>query len=131
YALLTFLHTRFGIDVIGSKVSAELMLFCANFALQRDFVFTLKRQQETQATDWDSYYRSAFPAARWTRQYTTKALQRILTSFAASERPVSIIEFGGANSCFARALTDSIRTERYYAADLNRLGLSMLTERRD
>ena len=45
YALLTFLNTRFGMDVIGSKISAELLLFCANFALQRDFVFTRKREQ--------------------------------------------------------------------------------------
>ncbi len=41
-----------------------------------------------------------------------------------------MIEFGGANSCFARALT-LIPIERYYAADLNRLGLRMLKERRD
>jgi glycosyltransferase involved in cell wall biosynthesis len=131
YALLTFLHTRFGMDVITSKISAELLLFCANFALQRDFVFTRKREPEAQATDWDSYYRSTFPAARWTRQYTTSALRRILSTFAVSERPVSIIEFGGANSCFARALTEAMPTERYYAADLNRYGLSMLTGRKD
>jgi glycosyltransferase involved in cell wall biosynthesis len=131
YALLTFLNTRFGMDVITSKISAELLLFCANFALQRDFVFTRKREPEARATDWDSYYRSTFPAARWTRQYTTKALQRLLADFAASKRPVSIIEFGGANSCFARALTDAIPTERYYAADLNRYGLNMLAERND
>ena len=60
YALLTFLNTRFGMDVIGSKISAELLLFCANFALQRDFVFTRKREQVISATDWDSYYRSLF-----------------------------------------------------------------------
>ena len=131
YALLTFLHTRFGLDVITSKISAELLLFCANFALQRDFVFTRKREQGFKATDWDSYYRSTFPAARWTRQYTTKALQRILANFAGSGRPVSIIEFGGANSCFARALTECIPTDRYYAADLNQYGLSMLNERKD
>jgi putative flippase GtrA len=131
YALLTFLHTRFGMDVITSKISAELLLFCANFALQRDFVFTRKREADPQATDWDSYYRSTFPAARWTRQYTTRALQRVLSSFADAKRPVSIIEFGGANSCFARALIEAVPTASYYAADLNRYGLSMLNGRTD
>ncbi|MGH9627188.1 MAG: SAM-dependent methyltransferase, partial [Bryobacteraceae bacterium] len=42
-----------------------------------------------------------------------------------------IIEFGGANSCFARAITESVPTGSYYAADLNRFGLEMLAQRND
>ena len=131
YVLLTFLHTRFHLDVVTSKVLAEGLLFCASFALQRDFVFTRKRAEKPQATDWDSYYKSVFPAARWTRQYTTRALEKALARFGMTEQPLSIIEFGGANSCFARAITEAVPTSRYYAADLNRYGLAMIAERTD
>jgi glycosyltransferase involved in cell wall biosynthesis len=40
YAVLMYIHTRFGVSIIASKMFAEGLLFCANFALQRDFVFT-------------------------------------------------------------------------------------------
>jgi glycosyltransferase involved in cell wall biosynthesis len=131
YALLTFLHHKLGTGVVASKVLAELALFCASFALQRDFVFTRRREDASRATDWDSYYRSAFPAARWTRQYTARALESTLLKLGRLERPLSIIEFGGANSCFARSITESVPTQRYYAADLNRFGLEMLAQRDD
>lgn len=49
YALLTFLHSHFSMSVLLSKLSAESLLFCASFALQRDFVFT-KRALVTKAT---------------------------------------------------------------------------------
>ena len=42
YALLTFLHTRFGMDVITSKISAELLLFCAEFRSAARFRFYTK-----------------------------------------------------------------------------------------
>ncbi|MGH9629643.1 MAG: glycosyltransferase, partial [Bryobacteraceae bacterium] len=131
YALLTFLHSRLGTGVVASKVIAELTLFCASFALQRDFVFTRRRRETASATDWDSYYRSVFPVARWTRQYTARALESTLLKFGRLDRPLSIIEFGGANSCFARAITESVPTGSYYAADLNPFGLEMLAKRND
>ena len=58
YAVLMYLHTRFGVSVIASKLIAEGLLFCANFALQRDFVFTRRTVNAARATDWDQYYRS-------------------------------------------------------------------------
>lgn len=132
YALLTFLNHKLGAGVVASKVMAELALFFASFALQRDFVFTRQRQKRRPtATDWDSYYHSVFPAARWTRRYTTLALESTLRKFGRPNQPLSIIEFGGANSCFARAITESVPTHRYYAADLNLVGLEMLGQRKD
>ena len=40
YILIQFLHIRFGIGTIPAKLTAEGLLFIANFAIQRDFVFT-------------------------------------------------------------------------------------------
>jgi glycosyltransferase involved in cell wall biosynthesis/SAM-dependent methyltransferase len=131
YALLTFLNHKLGTGVVTSKIIAELCLFCASFALQRDFVFTRRRPNTPSATDWDSYYRSAFPAARWTRRYTARALESALLKFGLTNAPLSIIEFGGANSCFVQGITQSVPTQHYYAADLNRFGLDMLTQRKD
>jgi glycosyltransferase involved in cell wall biosynthesis len=132
YVLLTFLHHKFGAGVVISKIAAELALFAVSFALQRDFVFTRNgRKYKPAATDWDAYYRSVFPAAHWTRRFTTRAIQSVLRRLASAEPPLSIIEFGGANSCLAGAITSSVPTKSYYAADLNRAGLEMLKNRAD
>lgn len=49
YAGLTFLHAWLEWNVIASKICAEALLFLANFALQRDFVFTRKTAPEPVA----------------------------------------------------------------------------------
>lgn len=132
YLLLTFLNEKLGTGVVVSKILAELLLFCVSFAIQRDFVFTRRRSDEVPAaTDWDSYYRSVFPAARWTRKFTARALQAAIQWRTPVERPLSIIEFGGANSCFVEGITRAVPTAAYYAADLNRTGLEMLQQRTD
>jgi glycosyltransferase involved in cell wall biosynthesis/SAM-dependent methyltransferase len=54
YILIQFLHFRMGFATIPSKLVAEGLLFIANFAIQRDFVFTrARRETANQATDWD------------------------------------------------------------------------------
>jgi putative flippase GtrA len=40
YTLIEALHASFGVAVIPAKLGVETLLFIANFALQRDFVFT-------------------------------------------------------------------------------------------
>ncbi|HVW07700.1 MAG TPA: glycosyltransferase [Bryobacteraceae bacterium] len=39
WSLITFLSTRLGFDVVPAKIAVESVLFFANFAIQRDFVF--------------------------------------------------------------------------------------------
>ncbi len=39
YALISFLSRVLSMDVIAAKISVETLLFIANFAIQRDFVF--------------------------------------------------------------------------------------------
>jgi glycosyltransferase involved in cell wall biosynthesis len=39
YSLITFLSTRLGFHVMPAKITVESVLFIANFAIQRDFVF--------------------------------------------------------------------------------------------
>ncbi len=40
YSTIVFLHTYFNFKVITAKLAVEATLFLANFAIQRDFVFT-------------------------------------------------------------------------------------------
>src|SRR5580704_2055883 len=56
YAMIEFLHVRFGVPAVAAKLFAEALLFIANFAIQRDLVFT-RREITGKATDWDRYYK--------------------------------------------------------------------------
>jgi SAM-dependent methyltransferase len=77
----------------------------------------------TKKTDWDQYYRAPFPAARWTRRITTRALLDML-SRALGKRPrLAIAEIGGANSCFLEAVVERLRPDEYHIVDNNTLGL--------
>jgi putative flippase GtrA len=44
YGLITYLHLVTGLKVIPAKLAVEATLFLANFAIQRDFVFTKERE---------------------------------------------------------------------------------------
>ena len=79
-------------------------------------------------TDWDSYYQSVPPTARLTRRYTTRVLLRMMRQFAGAG-PLSIVEIGGANSCFLDSILAAIPCRRYDVVDTNRYGLSLLERR--
>jgi glycosyltransferase involved in cell wall biosynthesis len=49
YSAIIVLSSRFGFPVISAKLTAETALFFANFALQRDFVFTRRKRQAAAA----------------------------------------------------------------------------------
>ena len=125
YSLLEFLHLRLGWRAIPAKLTAEGILFIANFAIQRDFVFT--RRARASATDWDTYYKSVPPTARLTRRYTTRVL---LDQFRRlGNEPLTIVEIGGANSCFLDTILSAVKCSAYHVVDTNRYGLSLLEAR--
>jgi putative flippase GtrA len=43
YSLMTFLASRFSVHLLAAKMLAESFMFLANFAIQRDFIFTGRR----------------------------------------------------------------------------------------
>jgi glycosyltransferase involved in cell wall biosynthesis len=49
YGLIQFLHRSFGVPIIPAKLGAEGLLFIANFAIQRDLVFTRREATEGAA----------------------------------------------------------------------------------
>jgi putative flippase GtrA len=131
YGLIQFLHLTFGVRAIPAKLCAEALLFIANFAIQRDLVFT-RRENSERATDWDRYYKNVVPTARLTRKYTTANLVAAMKRYAApadGSTELSILEIGGANSCFLDAIVADVGCQRYDVVDTNAYGLSLLQQR--
>jgi SAM-dependent methyltransferase len=80
------------------------------------------------ATDWDRYYTSVPVTAKLTRRYTSSVLASVLARYGVPEP--SILEIGGANSCFLPRLMRSTPPPRSYdVVDSNQYGLSLLSER--
>jgi glycosyltransferase involved in cell wall biosynthesis/SAM-dependent methyltransferase len=127
YALINFLVSHSSLSVMWSKVSAETLLFLANFAIQRDFVFTKQRDHD-QPTDWTTYYERVPPTAKLARKYTTTVLVWALKSFCRKESP-SLVEIGGANSCFLDDILRRIHPAKVDIVDLNEFGLNLLRKR--
>ncbi|HML17736.1 MAG TPA: GtrA family protein [Bryobacteraceae bacterium] len=122
YKLLTLVERWLSVDVLTAKILAEMALFLVNFLIQRDWVFV--RQDDRAATDWDGYYRSPTPAARWTRRYTAAVLVACLRKFGGNIE--QLIEFGGANSCFLEKIRKDLAPREYHVIDTNAYGLALL-----
>jgi hypothetical protein len=73
------------------------------------------------ATDWNAYYEGVPATAKLTRTITGRRLVSLLTRYSA--RPTSIIEVGGANSCFFATLNRVFCPSRYTVIDTNEKGL--------
>jgi hypothetical protein len=90
-------------------------------------VFTKQRDRDA-ATDWTNYYENVPATAKLTRKYTTRVLIRALQKFLGKERP-SLVEIGGANSCFLDEILRTVRPTRVDIVDLNEFGLDLLRQR--
>lgn len=90
-----------------------------------------QRQPASQVTDWNQYYRNIPATATVTRKYTAAMLVSMIRRYGvASETPgLSIVEIGGANSCFIDPILAAIGTRLYDVIDTNEFGLSLLARR--
>lgn len=123
YGLMGLLAPQWG--VLAAKVAAESLLFWINFVVQRDFVF-VKTRPAAHKTDWDRYYASTPVTALLTRKYTEWALIRMLQRCGDLE---TVVELGGANSCFFDRIQREFQPAVYHAIDSNRYGLDLLRGR--
>ena len=133
YLLILLLHDHVSVRVIWAKVAAESALFLANFALQRDFVFTRKTAASgaaaATATDWDRYYSSPAVSARLTRRYTASVIVAALKRYGRLGERSSVVELGGAGSCFLGRVMAECRPRTYHVVDNNQYGLDLLRQR--
>jgi SAM-dependent methyltransferase len=85
-----------------------------------------------EATDWDLYYKSVPLTAKLTRRYSTAVLLDAIQRYAAPTAPdgqLSIMEIGGANSCFMESILANIPCRSYDVIDTNSYGLSLLEKK--
>jgi putative flippase GtrA len=129
YGMIQFLHHNLGMAAFSAKLLAEGILFIANFAIQRDFVFTRRQPGQTE-TDWERYYKNVPGTAKLMRRYTTSVLLDAIRHFSPPENGrLSIVEIGGANSCFLDRILSEIDPNSYDVVDTNQYGLSLLSDR--
>jgi SAM-dependent methyltransferase len=81
----------------------------------------------SEATNWDSYYARPYKTASLTRKYTASVLIDLMKSNGGAGG--SILEYGGANSCFIDRVLTEVKPTRYDVIDNNQLGLDLLKSR--
>ena len=128
YALIHFLQSYAAMATIPAKLLAEGLLFIANFAIQRDFVFTARNRAKTP---WDKYYASVPATAKLSRRYTTGVLIDAFRNYGEPRAgsDLSVTEIGGANSCFVDKILQGVPCSSYDVVDTNQYGLSLLEQR--
>ena len=98
---------------------AELLLYLANFVIQRDFIFSPAELPEPPApTDWDRYYASPYKTAGYARRIVGRKLLNLLRRFQPLPHP-EIAELGGGNSCFFERIETTVHPARYVIYDNN------------
>ena len=72
----------------------------------------------TKKTNWDDYYKQPSSLSGFTRKISQN---KIINLIKAHKLPneASICELGGANSCFAERICQSLSVENYHIEDLN------------
>jgi putative flippase GtrA len=129
YLLIRYLSVELHVNTLVAKLLAETALFLGNFAIQRDLVFT-KSQSTSSKTDWTQYYTRVPFTARITRKYTSAVLLSSIRRFVGTEPSgLTVIELGGANSCFLGPLKKNLRIREYHVIDTNEYGLNLLRAR--
>lgn len=87
----------------------------------------MERHLKPTQTDWDSYYARPYKTASLTRKHTASVLVGLMRKNNGAG--ASILEFGGANSCFIDQILGEVRPARYDVVDNNQLGLDLLKSR--
>ena len=87
----------------------------------------MERSLKPAHTDWDSYYARPYKTASLTRKHTASVLVDLMRRNNGAQ--ASILEFGGANSCFIDQILEQVQPVRYDVIDNNRIGLDLLKSR--
>lgn len=74
-------------------------------------------------TDWDLYYSRPARTTSVTRKITERKILACLRMHQGDPAQATILEMGGANSCFYSAITNELRPSQYIIVDNNRKGL--------
>lgn len=78
-------------------------------------------------TDWDNYYKAPYTTARLTRLYTQRVLIACIAAQLDEAVKPTIVELGGANSCFYERIKNKFHPGKYVVVDNNAIGLKMFS----
>jgi glycosyltransferase involved in cell wall biosynthesis len=130
YNLIKVLTTVSSLKVFTAKIIAESIIFLANFAIQRDFIFSRNNNKKETKTDWNLYYRKQYKAATFTRRITESVLHRLIGEYSTALKDKLLIgELGGGNSCFFDNIKKRFNPAEYHIIDNSRFGLVKFQER--
>jgi SAM-dependent methyltransferase len=87
----------------------------------------MERSLRPMQTDWDSYYARPYKTASLTRKHTASTLVKLMRDNGGTH--ASILEIGGANSCFIDQILEQVEPASYGVLDNNRLGIDLLKSR--
>jgi hypothetical protein len=87
----------------------------------------MERSLKPAHTDWDSYYARPYRTASLTRKHTASVLADLIRKNGGARG--TILELGGANSCFIDQILEEVQPARYDVIDSNQLGLDLLKSR--
>ena len=128
-AMVTYMQESFHLDARIGKPIAELLLYLANFVIQRDFIFQPSDASPGPVpTDWDKYYASPYKTAGYARRIVGRKLLEMLRRYQPVPHP-EIAELGGGNSCFFESIMKNTAPARYVIYDNNELGVRKFEER--
>ncbi len=132
YSLISFLTGFLPLRVMVAKIIAESFLFIANFAIQRDFIFS--RRSGTNASGPPVAEKSQAEKksiAQLPRKDSGPLLLHVLQRFSRTpdNREGTIAEIGGGDGHFLESVLNSIRPAAYHVIDDDDSGLSLLKER--
>ncbi len=80
--------------------------------------------QENRKTDWDNYYNKTYKIRSFTRKQTERLLLKLMKKYSLNLDNKSIVELGGANSCFYDAIRNQINPLNFHVIDNNETGLN-------
>jgi SAM-dependent methyltransferase len=73
-------------------------------------------------TDWTEYYKKQYKVTSLTRKISERILINLMKKYS-SNKELTIIELGGANSCFYKGIRKNLRVKEYTIIDNNEFGL--------
>jgi SAM-dependent methyltransferase len=81
-----------------------------------------------EKTDWDHYYGKTYMITGFTRKSTEKLLLKLIRNYIPEPVKSNIVELGGANSCFYKAISSNLKPAHFHVIDNNAKGLELFTK---
>lgn len=80
-------------------------------------------------TNWNVYYSKDYKITSYTRKTTENLLLKFFSKYCPNISSKSIVELGGANSCFYPAIKSRVKPKLFHVIDNNQLGIEKFKQK--